>query len=60
MVKLNKIEKNEELIAQYVVCSMSLEFVVSVVQRQKLTANSLNKLKQKVWYIRWANLETAI
>ena len=30
---------------------MSLVFVVSVVQGQELTANGLNKAKQKVWYV---------
>ena len=31
---------------------MSLECVISVVQRQKLTANGLSKPKQKTWYVR--------
>ena len=39
---------------------MSLECIVSVVQRQKLTANGPNKPKEKVWYVRQAILETVI
>ena len=45
MVKLNKIEKAEKL---RLGSRMSLIFVVSAVQRQKLTANGLDKPKQKV------------
>ena len=44
MAKSNKIEKKEELIAGY----QEAECVSSVVQRQKLTANGLNKPKEKV------------
>ena len=43
MAKSNKIEKTEELIAGY----QEAECVVSVVQRQKLTVNGLNKPKHK-------------
>ena len=53
MIKLNKIEKTEELIDSRILGSrMSLECVASVLQRQKLMANGLNKPKQKVWYVR--------
>ena len=44
MANSNKIEKTEELIAGY----QEAKFVVSLVQKQKLTANSLNKPKEKV------------
>ena len=47
MAKSNKIEKKEELIAGY----QEAECVSSVVQRQKLTANGLNKPKEKVSYV---------
>ena len=43
MAKSNKIEKTEELIAGY----QEAECVVSVVQRQKLKVNGLNKPKHK-------------
>ena len=39
---------------------MSLECVVSMVQRQKIKANGLSKPKQNVSYVRQAILETAI
>ena len=39
---------------------MSLECVVSIAQRQKLTANGFNKPKQKVLCIKQAILEAAI
>ena len=50
LVKLNKLEKTEELIAQYqeVVSLRNVWNVLSIIQRQKLTANGLNKPKQKV------------
>ena len=49
MVKLNKIEKkNWRTNSRILGSRMSLECFVSVVQRQKLTANGL-KPKQKVW-----------
>ena len=38
---------------------MFLECVFSMVQRQKLRANGLNKPKQKVWHVRQAILKTA-
>ena len=61
MIKLDKIEKTEELIDSRILGSrMSLECVASVLQRQKLMANGLNKPKQKVWYVRYAILETVI
>ena len=63
MVKLIKIEKNRRTDSRIRGSRISLECVVSIVQRQKLTANDLNKPnrpKQKVWYLRWAILETAI
>ena len=47
MAKSNKIEKTEELIAGY----QEAECVVSVVQRQKLKVNGLNKPKHKFWYV---------
>ena len=39
---------------------MSMECFASVLQRQKVTANSLKKSRQKVWYVRQAILETTI
>ena len=44
MTKSNKIEKTEELIVGY----QEAKCFVSVAQRQKLTANGLNKPKKKV------------
>ena len=44
MAKSNKTEKTEELIAGY----QEAECVVSVLQRQKLTANDLSKPKEEV------------
>ena len=46
MGKTNKIQKTEELIAGYQ--EAECLWNVSVVQRQKLTANGLNKPKQNV------------
>ena len=43
MAKSNKIEKTEELIARH----QEAECVLSVVQRQKLTANGLNNLRKQ-------------
>ena len=60
MIKLNKIEKNWRTHSRTLGSKMSLECDVSVVQGQKLMANGLNKPKQKVWYVRYAILETVI
>ena len=58
-LELNKIEKTEEHIDSTILGSrMTLECVVSMVPRQKLTANGVNKPEQKVWYVRQAILET--
>ena len=59
-VKLNKTEKAKEQYSTILGSRMSLECVVSMVQGEELTANGLNKPKQKVWYVRQATLETAI
>ena len=47
IAKSNKIEKTEKMIAGY----QEAECVVSIVQRQKLKANCLNKPKKKVSYV---------
>ena len=48
-LELNKIEKTEEHIDSTILGSrMTLECVVSMVPRQKLTANGVNKPEQKV------------
>ena len=47
MTKSKKIEKTEKLIARH----QEAESVLSVVQRQKLTANDLNKPMEKNWYV---------
>ena len=51
--KSNKIEKTEELIAGYQEAEclwniLSLEYIISFVQRQKLMANGLTKSNQNV------------
>ena len=47
-VKLNKTEKTKEQYSTILGSRMSLECVVSMVQGEELTANGLNKPKQKV------------
>ena len=51
LIKLNKTEQNWTH-SRTLGTNMSLECVVPVVQGQRTTANGLNKLKQKVWYVR--------
>ena len=58
MAKSNKTERTEELIAGYQeqnvsrMCYSVVTHCFSVIQRQKLTTNSLSKPKQKVWCVR--------
>ena len=60
MAKSNKFEKTKKLTDSRILGSrMSLKCVVFIIQRQKITANGLNKPKQKVWYVNWVVLETA-
>ena len=52
MAKSNKFEKTKKLTDSRILGSrMSLKYVVFIIQRQKITANGLNKPKQKVWYV---------
>ena len=49
MAKSNKFEKTKKLTDSRILGSrMSLKCVVFITQRQKITANGLNKPKQKV------------
>ena len=52
LIKLNKTEQNWRTHSRTLGTNMSLECVVSAVQRRRPTANGLNKPKQKVWYVR--------
>ena len=47
MAKSNKIEKTEKLIAGH----QEAESVLSLVQKQELTANGLDNPKEKNWYV---------
>ena len=60
MVKLNIIKKNWRNDSTIFGSRMSLECPVSMIQKQKLTENGLNKPKQKFWHVRQAILEIAI